>query len=156
MKVVVVLRYISMVWLIDPGWIPKSYRGCTGTLSVVAPHFHCQNNVLRLLVLLRIVCSRMPKVWARAPRWRRAPASLRSELEMVPSGFEEVTTSLLTMNYGYCRCHTIGTLEKPVQGARVLDGNLSCRCHQKTCRSNQMKCLGDMLQHSRHNTKDML
>ena len=74
-------------------------RWAGGFVEVVLP-LRSQNVVLRLSPLDKTVRSLMSKHWLSTSRWRRPPASSRSELEIVPVGFLSVT-SLLTMNDGH-------------------------------------------------------
>ena len=88
-----------------------------GTFSVVALSFCCQKSILRSSVLLMTVCSRMPKVWARASRCNRPPANSRSEFEMVPDGFL-VMTSWSMIYWGHSNLHITGLFFYPSLGTR--------------------------------------
>ena len=84
--------------------------------------FRCQNNALRLSVLLRTVRSRMSKHCARASKCKKPPASSRSELVMVPDGLL-LETSLSVMYCGHSILHTTRLLVNPSRGLRDGDGN---------------------------------
>eukprot|EP00984_Skeletonema_dohrnii_P011493 scaffold4594_cov141-Skeletonema_dohrnii-CCMP3373.AAC.3 len=91
---------------------------------VVALAFRCQNSVAKLSVLLNTVRSRTSKHCAIASRCNKPPASSKSEFEILPSGFLEVTS--LSIN------DVLGPLESPkywsillypLRGTKCLAGN---------------------------------
>ena len=92
--------------------MPNRWIKCVGSFSVVALPFHYQKSVLRLSVLLRTVHSRMSKVWARASRCNKPPASSRSEFEMILEGFS-VLLSWSTIYWGHFNLYITSLLSNP-------------------------------------------
>jgi hypothetical protein len=93
-----------------------------GELVEVLPR-HSQKVVLRLSPLDRTVPSRILKHWLRASRWRRPPASSKSEFVMEPCGLSAITNQEKMKSGHRCR-HTRGCVEvKPKLGARWGPGN---------------------------------
>ena len=80
--------------------MPNNLSRWAGFFVEVVLPLRSQNVVLRLLPLDKTVRSLISKHWLITSRWRRLPASSKSEFEMVPLGFLSVM-SLSTMNDGH-------------------------------------------------------
>jgi hypothetical protein len=86
-------------------WIPKRRRRYAGAVKVEMLPLHSQKVVLELSPLDRTVRLRISKQLVTVSRWRRPPASSRSELVMLPEELASVTRREMIC-LGHSSCHT--------------------------------------------------